>query len=53
VPPFPVEAEWRVQIWPGAPEFTLPGWIEQAWSALDANVGLAQAVNAMYEGMRL
>lgn len=53
VPPFPGETEWRGQIRPGTPEFTLPGWIEQAWPALDADAGLAQAVNAMYEGMRL
>lgn len=53
VPPFPGEAEWRGQIWPGTPEFTLPGWIEQAWPALDADAGFAQAVNAVYEGMRL
>jgi hypothetical protein len=53
VPPFPGETEWRGQIWPGSPEFTLPGWIESAWPALDADVGLAQAVNAVYEGMRL
>ena len=53
VPPFPGEAEWRGQIWPGTPEFTLPGWVEQAWSALDADAALAQAVNAVYEGMRL
>jgi hypothetical protein len=53
VPPIPGEAEWRGQILPGTRTFTLPGWIEQAWPALDADDGLAQAVNAVYEGMRL
>lgn len=53
MPSFPGEAEWRGQIRPGTREFTLPGWIEQAWPALDADAGLAQAVNAVYEGMRL
>jgi hypothetical protein len=53
VPPIPGEAEWRGQILPGTRTFTLPGWIEQAWPALDADDGLAQAVNAVHEGMRL
>ena len=53
VPPFPGETEWRGQIQSGTSAFTLPGWIEQAWPVLDADAGLAQAVNAMYEGMRL
>jgi hypothetical protein len=43
VPPIPGEAEWRGQILPGTRTFTLPGWIEQAWPALDADDGLAQA----------
>lgn len=51
--PLPGEPEWRGQIHHGTPQFTPPGWIEQAWSALDADAGLAQAVNAVYEGMRL
>jgi hypothetical protein len=53
VPPLPGEPEWRGQIHPGTPQFTPPGWIEQAWPALDADAALAQAVNAVYEGMRL
>ena len=53
VPPIPGEAEWRGLIPPDARTFTLPGWIEEAWPALDADDGIAQAVNAVYEGMRL
>ena len=53
VQPIPGEAEWRGLIPPDARTFTLPGWIEEAWPALDADDGIAQAVNAVYEGMRL
>jgi hypothetical protein len=47
------EAEWRGQILPDARTFTLAGWIEQAWPALDADDRLAQAADALYKGMRL
>jgi hypothetical protein len=49
----PDEPEWRGEIPPGAAAFKVPAWIEQAWSALDADEGLARAVYAVYEGMRL
>ena len=42
-----------VEIPPDAHAFTLPRWIAQAWLALGGDEGLAQAVNAVYEGMRL
>jgi hypothetical protein len=53
VPPVAGETEWRGNVLPGTGTFTLPGWIERAWPVLDADAGLAQAVNAIYEGMRL
>ncbi len=52
VPPFPGEAEWRGQIQPGTSEFTLSGWIEQAWPALDADGGLTQPENRLRDGFR-
>jgi len=56
VPPIPDvtgEAEWRGEAPPDARMFELPGWIEQAWPILDADDGLARAVDAVYEGMLL
>jgi hypothetical protein len=52
-PGVPSEPEWRGEIPPDAQTFKLPGWIEQAWPILDADDGLARAVYAVYEGMRL
>jgi hypothetical protein len=47
------ESEWTGEIPPGTPTFDLPKWIDQAWQSLIADPGLATAVNAHYEAMRL
>lgn len=49
----PEEPEWRGQTPPDTPLFELPDWIKRAWHKLDADEGLATAVNAYYEAMRL
>jgi hypothetical protein len=41
--------QWRGEIPPDARAFTLPDWIEHAWPVLDADQGIAQALNAVYE----
>ena len=56
VPQFPGvtgEPEWRGKVPPDAQTFKLPGWAERAWPLMDDDDGLARAVNAVYEGMRL
>ena len=56
VPPIPGpagETEWTGEIPAGAQPFRLPDWAVQAWPALDDDDGLAQALDAVYEGMRL
>jgi hypothetical protein len=52
IPGRPEETEWRGTISPET-QFELPDWIESAWQALDADKGLARAVNAHYEAVRL
>lgn len=49
----PEEPEWHGQVPPDTPLFDLPSWIHGAWRSLDADGGLATAVNAHYEAMRL
>ena len=47
------EPEWRGEVPPDAEFFEVPGWVENAWPKLDADAGLARAVDALYEAMRL
>jgi hypothetical protein len=49
----PEVPEWLGTIPADTPVFELPNWIESAWGALDADEGLATAVNAYYEARRL
>ena len=54
LPPIPgEETEWTGEIPADAQPFRLPDWAVQAWASLEADAGLAQAVDAVYEGMRL
>jgi hypothetical protein len=57
VPPVPgpagQETEWTGEVPAVARSFCLPDWVVQAWAALEGDDGLAQAVDAVYEGMRL
>jgi hypothetical protein len=45
--------EWSGTIPADIPSFELPGWTESIWKALDADEGLATAVNAYYEARQL
>lgn len=56
IPPLRSESggtEWLDEIPPGTEQFRLPGWAAQTWPVLAADGGLATALNAVYEGMRL
>ena len=53
IPKRSAEPEWRGEVPPAADSFELPDWVENAWPKLDADAGLARAVDAHYEAMRL
>ena len=56
IPPIPgpaEEIEWAGEVPADVQPFRLPDWAVQAWAALDDDAGLAQALYAVYEGMRL
>jgi hypothetical protein len=53
LPGMPEEPEWRGQIPTDSAQFELPDWISRAWPILKADPGLATAVHAHYEAMRL
>ncbi|WP_143268943.1 hypothetical protein [Amycolatopsis vastitatis] len=53
LPGFVEKPEWRGQIPPDTAQFDLPEWMPHAWRILKADPGLATAVHAHYEAMRL